>query len=193
MKRTRLSPEDRREQILNVAKESIFENGLQQFSLKQLAVDGGVSEPLLFHYFSSRIDLLQQLLSRDFNRYLDALNKSLDESSTLDEITRVYVARNFNERAERGVIDILLAEAEIAVAINERRTTNARQREMLLVGTLAKELGISRKKAAMLASMASAASIAAAKFAHEEKLDRDDAIDTVMQFIDAAFEAAKTQ
>ena len=193
MKRTRLSPEDRREQILDAAKESIFENGLQQFSLKQLAVDAGVSEPLLFHYFTSRVDMLQQLLSRDFNRYLDALNESLDESSTLDEIFRVYVASNFNERAERGVIDILLAEAEIAAAIKERRTTNARQREKILVGTLAKELDISRKKAAMLALMVSAVSIAAAKFAHEAKLDRDDAIETVMQFIAAAFEAAKSQ
>jgi len=193
MKRTRLSPEDRREQILNVAKESIFENGLQQFSLKQLAVDAGISEPLLFHYFSSRVDLLQQLLSRDFNRYLDALNESLDESSTLHEILRVYVVHNFNERAERGVIDILLAEAEIAAAIKKRRTKNARQREKFLVDTIAKELDISRKKAAMLGLMASAASIAAAKFAHEAKLDRDDAIATAMQFITVGYEAAKSQ
>ena len=67
-KRIRLSPEVRRNQILDAAKQAIANEGLQAFSLKQLVADAGISEPLLFHYFSSRVNLLQQLLIRDYEK-----------------------------------------------------------------------------------------------------------------------------
>ena len=61
-----MSPKARRDQILDVAKQYIRRQGLHLFSLKQLAVKASVSEPLLFHYFTSRTELLQQLLKREF-------------------------------------------------------------------------------------------------------------------------------
>jgi len=188
-KRTRLSPEARRDQILDAAKKSILEKGLQQFSLKKLAVDAGVSEPLLFHYFSSRIELLQQLLARDFNRSINSINDSVDGAESLDEILRLYVERNYDQCDEESVIDILLAETEIASAIEEERRLNARHREIMLVEKISEALGIRRKKAAMIAVMASAASMSAARFAHDNEVSRDDAIQTVIDFITAGFES----
>ena len=188
-KRTRLSPEARQEQILDVAKQSILRNGLQQLSLKKLAVEAQVSEPLLFHYFSSRLELLQQLLERDFSRSINSLNKSLDGAESLAEILRIYVTRNYDQCDEESVIDILLAETEIASAIEEQRTLNARHRERLLMNKIADSLGIRRKKAAMIALMASAASMSAAKFANENDVGREQAIQTVIEFITAGFES----
>jgi AcrR family transcriptional regulator len=125
MKRTRLSPEVRKDQLLDAAKTSILKGGLQQFSLKQLAVDAGVSEPLLFHYFSSRNELLQQLLYRDFNRTIDALNLQLDKATDLNDILRIYVCHNYDRQTDERIIDILLAEPEIASVAEERRSKNA--------------------------------------------------------------------
>ena len=189
VKRTRLSPEARRNQILDVAKQSIADEGLQKFSLKQLAVNAGVSEPLLFHYFSSRVDLLQQLLVRDYERYLESIHASLDEAGTLEEVCRVFVSRNYDHHDEDVVMDILLAEPDVAVAVEKRQSEHHKQRRKLLINVAAQDLGIKRKNAALLVRMASAASIAAAQFAHDNGMGREEAIETVMEFILQGFES----
>ena len=188
-KRTRLSPEARREQILDSAKNSILKDGLQQLSLKKLAIEAGVSEPLLFHYFSSRLELLQELLTRDFTRSINSLNESLDGAESLAEILRIYVTKNYDQCDEESVVDILRAESDIASAIEEQRAQNARHRQGLLITTISETLGIRRKKAAMIALMASAASMSAAKFAHESNISREEAIQTVIEFVTAGFES----
>lgn len=192
-KRTRLSPKVRRDQILDVAKQYIRRQGLQQFSLKQLAVEASVSEPLLFHYFTSRTELLQQLLKREFTRSLESLHTSLDKAVTLDDIVRIYVAVNYDQAFEGSVINILLAEPEIALAIEEIRSENQRIGQKMLIDTISGELGVSRKKAAMIAIMASSASISAAKFSHENGVPRADAIQTVIDFARAGFESHRTK
>ena len=189
VKRTRLSPQARRNQILDVAKQSIADDGLQKFSLKQLAAQAEVSEPLLFHYFSSRVDLLQQLLVRDYESYLDSIQSSLLDAKSLEDVCRVFVARNYDHHDEDVVMDLLLAEPDVAIAVEERQTAHHRQRRKLLVNVAARDLGIKRKKAAMLVRMASAASIAAAQFAHDNNIYRDEAIATVMEFIQHGFES----
>lgn len=45
------------------------------------------------------------------------------------------------------------------------------------------------RKIVMVASMASAASLSAAKFAHEYRVDREHSIETVMRFVEAGFKA----
>lgn len=189
MKRTRLSPEARKEQLLDAAKASLLDAGMQQFSMKKLAVEAGVSENLLFHYFSCRVDLLQQLLHRDFNLTIDTLNAALDEASDLREILEIYVTRNYDQRAEENVIEILLSDPEIASVVEKRRTRNSAERERILIDTISKTLGIKRRKAAMFALMASAASMAAARFAHEKNISREESIETVIGFLTPAFES----
>jgi AcrR family transcriptional regulator len=193
MKRTRLSPEVRKDQLLDAAKTSILKGGLQQFSLKQLAVDAGVSEPLLFHYFSSRNELLQQLLYRDFNRTIDALNLQLDKATDLNDILRIYVCHNYDRQTDERIIDILLAEPEIASVAEERRSKNADERGRILINRISKTLGIRRRKAAMIALMASAASISAAKYARDTNMNRDEVIETVIEFLTQGFESQRNK
>ena len=114
-----MSPEARRDQILDAAKQLIVRHGLEAFSIKKLAIEAEVSEPLLFHYFSSRTALLQQLLARDFSRLVASLNTSLDGADTIDEVLRVYVAMNYDQYLEESVINLLLGEPDIAVVIED--------------------------------------------------------------------------
>ncbi len=188
-KRTRLSPEARRNQILDVAKQVIASDGLQKFSLKKLVAIAGISEPLLFHYFSSGEDLLQQLLIREYDAYLDSVKKSLDNASTLEEVCRVFVARNYDHHDEDVVMDMLLAEPDLAAVVEEKQEEHHKQRRKLLVNAVAEDLGIKRKNAAMLVRMASASSIAAAQFAHDNNIGREEAIETAMEFIQQGFES----
>ena len=188
-KRTRLSPEARRNQILNVAKQAIANDGLQAFSLKKLVADAGISEPLLFHYFSSRIDLLQQLLIREYENYLDSIQSSLHDARTLEEVCKVFVARNYDHIDEDCVMDMLLEDPEVAPVVETQRAEHHKQRRKLLINVVAEDIDVDRKKAAMLVRMASAASMAAAKHAHENKVSRENAIQIVLDFIDQGFKS----
>ena len=188
-KRTRLSPEARRDQILDAAKQLIVRHGLEAFSIKKLAIEAKVSEPLLFHYFSSRTVMLQQLLARDFARLVASLNTSLDGADTIDEVLRVYVAMNYDQYLAESVINLLLGEPDIAAVIEDEVSQNREIREKMLVSTIATSLDVSKKKAAMLALMASSASISAARFAHKYKVEREKAIQAAIDFARAGFEA----
>jgi len=191
-KRTRLSPDARRDQILDVAKRLVVAHGLQLFSIKKLAVEAEVSEPLLFHYFSSRTALLQQLLSREFTRLITGLNVSLDGADTLDSVLRVYVSMNYDQCVEESVINLLLSEPDIAEAVEDEVSENRELREKMLISTIAGNLNVSKEKAAMLALMASSASLSAARFAHKYGIDRDDSVEATINFVKAGFEAHRT-
>ena len=53
-KRTRMSPEARREQLLDTARGLIVTEGLQPFTMEALARAASVSSPLVYKYFESR-------------------------------------------------------------------------------------------------------------------------------------------
>ena len=191
-KRTRLSPEARRDQILDAAKQLLVRHGLDSFSIKKLAIEAEDSEPLLFHYFSSRTVLLQQLLARDFTRLVTSLNTSLDGADSLDKVLRVYVAMNYDQCIEESVINLLLGEPDIAAVIEDEVSQNREMREKMLVSTIATALDVNKKKAAMLALMASSASISAARFAHKYNVEREEAIQAAISFAQAGFDAHRT-
>ena len=72
-KRSRLSPEKRRTQLLDSAKTLILAKGLSSFTMESLAREAGVSHPLICKYFDTRLSLLHALLEREsshFNREL---------------------------------------------------------------------------------------------------------------------------
>jgi AcrR family transcriptional regulator len=67
--RTRLSPEARKKQLLDTAREMIVRDGLQHFTMEALARSAGVTAPLVYNYFSSRQMLLQSLLVQEYDSF----------------------------------------------------------------------------------------------------------------------------
>lgn len=55
-KRTRMSPEERRAQLIALGTEMLADRPLEQLSVEDIADQAGVSRGLLFHYFSSKHD-----------------------------------------------------------------------------------------------------------------------------------------
>jgi hypothetical protein len=96
---------------------------------------------------------------------------------------------NYDQCVEESVINLLLSEPDIAEAIEADVSENREIREKMLVSTIADNLKVSKKKAAMFALMASAASLSAARFAHKYGIDRHNSVETTINFIKAGFEA----
>ncbi|GAB3133316.1 TetR/AcrR family transcriptional regulator [Tsukamurella serpentis] len=55
-KRTRLSPQARRQQFIDLGLQSLRHQALEQVSIEEIAGLAGVSAGLLFHYFDSKLD-----------------------------------------------------------------------------------------------------------------------------------------
>jgi AcrR family transcriptional regulator len=61
---TRMSTDDRREQLLNVGVELLAERGYEELSIDAIAEAAGVSKGLLYHYFPTKKDFLLAALRR---------------------------------------------------------------------------------------------------------------------------------
>ena len=69
--RTRLSPDARRQQLLDTTQALLISKGLQSFTMEGLAKAAAVSAPLVYNYFANRTELLQALLKREYQRFVE--------------------------------------------------------------------------------------------------------------------------
>ncbi|MHB8490652.1 MAG: TetR/AcrR family transcriptional regulator [Solirubrobacteraceae bacterium] len=56
---TRLQVDERRRQLLDAGAQLFTEHAFEEISMRQIADAAGVSKPLLYHYFPSKIDLFK--------------------------------------------------------------------------------------------------------------------------------------
>lgn len=92
-KRTRLSPAQRRAQLIDLGVQMLSERPLEQISVDEIADQAGVSRGLLFHYFASKHDFHVEIvrhISRDMLERT-APDESLDPISMLRGTLVAYV------------------------------------------------------------------------------------------------------
>ena len=182
-KRTRLSPEARREQLLDTAKEMIQQGGLQRFTMEALARGAAVSSPLGDNYVSSRSDLLRELLEREYQSFRREINAQLRSSENFEEIVRVFVAANFDHHSPGNILPVLLSQPELADSIQPREKKDNRRTAKFLIDSLAESYPLTRQQAELLISISSGASIAAAGYCARSKANRNQTMDAVVQYI----------
>ncbi|WP_304171537.1 TetR/AcrR family transcriptional regulator [Phenylobacterium aquaticum] len=110
---SRLSREDRREQILDSAKALILEGGLSQCTLEAVAIQAGISKALIYRHFSTVEDLLRALLSREYHPAAGDLKAA--EANDFPERVRLGTERVFaycNEN--RALVHMLLNDPGVA-------------------------------------------------------------------------------
>ena len=95
--RTRLSPAARKDQLLDHAQSMVVAEGLQSFTMEGLSVEAGVSAPLVYNYFSSRAELLQELLKREYGKFVTEFTSAARGIQDFEDIQPPSTAR-FLER-----------------------------------------------------------------------------------------------
>lgn len=73
----RLSPADRREQLLDVARRIVAEDGFTAVSIAAVAERGGVTRPVVYDSFGSREELLDELIARETERMGAAVRRAM--------------------------------------------------------------------------------------------------------------------
>lgn len=93
VRRTRLSPEQRRAQLIELGVQLLATRSLDQISVEDIADRAGVSRGLLFHYFTSKHDFHVALVRHISRDMLDrtAPDESLDPMEMLRGTVVAYV------------------------------------------------------------------------------------------------------
>lgn len=148
--------------------------------MEGLARDAGVSHPLVYKYFSTRMELLQALLEHALEAFGDSVEQQLSDVSDYKEIIRIFVATNFDQFQHGSVINTLLAQPDIRAAAGD---AEQRRAGTYLVRQLTRRLRIEADQAQLLVVLGAGASQAAAQRYSGSQRDRAKTIDETTRFI----------
>ncbi|MEH6558834.1 MAG: TetR/AcrR family transcriptional regulator [Oceanicoccus sp.] len=191
--RTRLSPDLRKNQLLDTAKEMIIAGGLQRFTMEALARAASVSSPLVYKYFSSRDALLQELLEREHAAFSNNMTEKLRTAKDFSEVVRAFINSNFDHHTPGNILPALLNEPEIAKVVEKIIKKSRQQSAVYLVENAAGNYKLTKSQAELVISMSSGASIAAASYCKRSRASREECIETALSFVLAGLEKISKQ
>lgn len=92
-KRVRLSPDERREQLVSLGVKMLRDRTLEDISIGEIARQAGISRGLLFHYFASKQDFQRAIVRRANEELLARTmpDRSLDLFSMLRDAVERYI------------------------------------------------------------------------------------------------------
>ena len=111
-KRRRLTAAERRDVIERAATEVFAERGYQGASIDEIARRSGVSPPVVYDHFSSKLDLHRRLLERTRDELLEMWRSELSP----DQPAEVRIPRALDAAAARAVHEQVRAPARAALA-----------------------------------------------------------------------------
>jgi len=121
-----MSPDRRREQILDSAVELIVARGLSSCTLESAAVQARISKPLIYKYFPRLDDLLKALVEREYHFLRGRGLTDLPADIPYEEIVHRANLRAMEYFYERGPIMRLLASDRSVAGLMHRKDRDQR-------------------------------------------------------------------
>ena len=190
-KRIRLSPEGRRNQLLDSARDLIQDQGFSGFTMEALATEAGVSNPLVYKYFDTRLELLQELWTREYERYNRSVREQLSKAENFEDIVRLFVNLNFTELSLGEITHILGSQPELREVTKAKQKSNQRGTGLFLVNTVEEMYHLTPSQAGHLIALASGASQAAGRHFASYGGSRKKMVEDTVSFILKGVEAFK--
>lgn len=136
-KNRRLSPEVRKNIILDKTAELIAKEGVSAVSMERVSREVGVSKPLIYVYFPNQTKLLGDLLIREQNKLIELQSQAVAEATDFEDYirrtTRTYL-KHVDETGDH--IQRLMREPSVAEVFEEFD----RKDKQRVVETLSKEV-----------------------------------------------------
>jgi AcrR family transcriptional regulator len=146
--RTRLDPNERREQLLETAARLVRTGGLAAATMKGVAASTGISETQAYNYFKTREALLVELARREFARIQEA---RVAEMAKVDGLQRKIIAgtltylRQIDERG--ALLQMLIRNSTVRESLRPQKRKRDRAGVDSHATTLADRYGISKAMA----------------------------------------------
>lgn len=115
-KRGRLSPDERRRQIVDVAARHFAADGYERASMAAIAVQAGITRALVYHYFPSKEALFDAVLRREGEALLSSTTPRPDRSLQ-ENVEAALVAYLAHFTASQGGLRDLYAPTEISPSV----------------------------------------------------------------------------
>ena len=100
----RFSREKRREMILDSAAELVANEGTAELSLDTIGQRAGVSKTLMYRYFRNLVDLLRELLEREYRHLRGKQFAAAESADTYQDLVREVTKAYLIYIEERGLI-----------------------------------------------------------------------------------------
>jgi AcrR family transcriptional regulator len=128
-RRTRLTPEERRAQLVAIGVASLADHPLESVTIEYLSAQAGVSRGLLFHYFGSKNGLRREVVRTARDSMLRATEPSPDLAPLdrlRDTLTRiVQFVRDHRGTFYSLVRGVASGDAEVRAVVEEARALQA--------------------------------------------------------------------
>ncbi|MFT5484190.1 MAG: AcrR family transcriptional regulator [Halieaceae bacterium] len=120
--KARLPRSERRQQLLNVARDVFAEHGFDATALEQIAEQAGVSRPILYSHFGDKEGLFEAVVDREIVRLTAVVSQSLalpgEPEELLERALRVFFTDMNENRAGHRVLthDVPLGQSNSGLA-----------------------------------------------------------------------------
>jgi TetR/AcrR family transcriptional regulator, fatty acid biosynthesis regulator len=185
--RRRLSPDERRNEILDATARVIMDEGVSAVSMEGVAREAQASKALVYAYFENRQNLLTSLLLREFPAFqgdleplpADAPFEAMIRRTTIDFIDR-YVANGV-------LIQRLLAEPAVAEDTLRRQKIGRELTARYFADLMHRQFGVPPATGRNAAKLLMGVTSNAARMLMQEEIEHDALIDlTVALLVGAA-------
>lgn len=174
-KRSRLSPEERREQVIAAARTLILRDGLHLTTMKRIAKEIGISEAMAHNYFS-RHALLAELARRELREMESARQSDIELGKDAQSRALLGTIRYLREVERRGaLIQILLTDPSVRSALKEERRSNSQTGLERRSAMLEREFGVPPSVSKDVTRILTAVSLRAGRLLANGKIDLETA------------------
>lgn len=153
-KRRRLSPQVRRDLILDAAAAVVSAAGVSAVSMERIGREAGVSKALVYSYFTNRNELLSALLLREYPAFQRIRAAMASETRDFETIVRETTRAYLEHIAVKGVlIQRLMNEPAVAKAVAEEQLHGREVTSRYFGQQMAKTFPIEEAEAAIVSDI----------------------------------------
>jgi AcrR family transcriptional regulator len=166
--------EQRREQVMSVARGVFMERGYHSAGMDEIADAAGVSKPVLYQHFPSKLELYLALLDGGIEELLSSADTALASTSDNKERVRATMRAYFAFVAERNSAFRLVFESDVMneSAVRERVDRVHEAIASKIADVISTDTGLSNDQAMLLGSgLQGLAQVAATRWLNADQTD----------------------
>jgi AcrR family transcriptional regulator len=162
--RGRLSRQERRRQLLDAAREVFVASGYHAAAMDDIAARGGISKPVLYQHFPSKLDLYLALLDAGADALAASVRAALDSTHDNEQRVDATISAYFDFVADPQTTFQLVFESDLTAqpAVRERVDSVTELCAVAVAEVITEDTGLDHESAMLLAAgLTGAAQVAA--------------------------------
>lgn len=181
---TRMPREQRREQVMTVARSVFVDRGYHAAGMDEIADAAGVSKPVLYQHFPSKLELYLALLDQGIDDLLRSADDALRSTSDNKERVRATMRAYFTFVEDKSSAYRLVFESDVMneSAVRERVDRAHEAIATKIAEVISADTGLSQEQAMLLGSgLQGLAQVAATRWLNSDsaRMPIDEAADLV--------------